>query len=168
MKLYNINKLLQIIFFLNGFGLNRVWNHLKLHQTVWCSFGFGFWKSEKNWTVWFPVWQKVPQTEPNQTSPTLVQSNHWKLQRNQGWIQLLLEIQSSWPKAAPKRSPNTPKPWRSQKTAKHFANCRAAVSTLNCAFFFWFIFFYILSVRLFEIYLDYELEYTAKSHGHMC
>ena len=22
--------------------------------------------------VWFPVWQKVPQTEPNQTSPTLV------------------------------------------------------------------------------------------------
>ena len=23
--------------------------------------------------VWFPVWQKVPQTEPNQTSPTLLQ-----------------------------------------------------------------------------------------------
>ena len=45
---------------------------MKPHQTVWSDFGFGFRKSEKNRTVWFLVWQKVPQTEPNQTSPTLV------------------------------------------------------------------------------------------------
>ena len=65
MKLCNVNKLLQIIFFLNGFGLNRVWNHLKPHQMVWCGFGFSFWKSEKTERFGFQFGKKC--LKPNQT-----------------------------------------------------------------------------------------------------
>jgi hypothetical protein len=52
------------------------WNSFKLSsgqtkpiETV--SIGFGFGNFVRNRTVWFPVWQKVAQTKPNQTSPTL-------------------------------------------------------------------------------------------------
>jgi len=39
---------------------------------VCISLGLGLGNLAKNRTVWFPVWENVAQTEPNQTSPALV------------------------------------------------------------------------------------------------
>ena len=62
-----------MIYFSNN--LKPSLNQIKLLQTVCNGFGFSFRNFTKNRMVWFLVWPKVAQTEPNQTSPTLSQTN---------------------------------------------------------------------------------------------